>query len=265
VAYLLSGEEDIGGRDWSEGKVDLEEQDLLRGPEREAYFSELPPDLGGARSLSSFKKEFEDYLYYNSSISISYHPTLKLYANLDESEEAFERRCRLAVEKARDAELEKLRDKYEAKIDRIEDKIEREERELEEDKTDYSARKQEELLSGVESVIGLFGGRRSSRRLSTASRKRRMTRQAKADIKESEDAIEDLEADLAELKEEARQDVEEVKEKWAEELGRIEQEEVRPRRADVQVDIFALAWLPRWEVEFAGQTLALPAVEIAST
>ncbi|NIV36423.1 MAG: hypothetical protein GWN58_45395, partial [Anaerolineae bacterium] len=88
---------------------------------------------------------------------------------MGESGEAFQRRCRKEAEKARDAEAKKLGAKYERELDRLENKLQREERELEEDKIEHDARKQEELLSGVESVFGFFSGRKSSRRLSSAS------------------------------------------------------------------------------------------------
>ena len=40
--------------------------------------------------------------------------------------------------------------------------------------------------------------------------------------------------------------------------------EVRPRRVDVRVNLFALAWVPRWEVRAAGQALTVPAFEAES-
>ena len=261
VAYLLSAEADLGGLDWSRGQVELDTSDLDRRAEPDAYYAELPSDLGGVRSLSSFKKEFADYLYYNSSIALLYNPKLKLYSKLDESDQEFQRRCRKAAEKARDAEVKKLQAKYESKLDTLENRLEREEREMEEDKVEHSARKQEELLSGAESLFGMFSGRKSSRRLSSASRRRRMTRQARAEIKESEEAIEEMEEEIEELEEEARREVEEITERWQTYLEEVEEEEVRPRRTDVQVNVFALAWLPLWEVEVAGQTLTVPAFE----
>jgi hypothetical protein len=261
VAYLLSGDA-IGAMDWPQARAALDSRDLDRTAEGDVLFAELPSELGGIRSLSSLEKEFEDYLYYNSSRNLWYNPRLKLYSEFGESGEEFLRRCREEAERARDEELEKLRDKYEAKLDRLEDKLEREERELEEDRAEHSARKQEELLSGVESVFGLFKGRRSSSRLSSASRRRRMTSQAKADVEESLDAIEDIREDMAELEAEAREEVEELTEKWAALIDEVQEEEVRPRRADVQVSLFALAWLPRWEVTVAGEALSMAAFEV---
>jgi hypothetical protein len=261
VAYLLAAEAGLGGLDWSGGQVDLVAGDLDRQAEPGAYYAELPDELGGARSLTAFQKSFADYLYYNSSIPLLYNPKLKLYSKLDESDEQFQRRCRQAAEEARDEEVKKLEAKYERRLDTLEDRLEREERELEEDKVEHSARKQEELLSGAESLFGLFSGRKSSRRLSSASRRRRMTRQARAEIKESEEAIEDLEEEIEELEAEARREVEEITERWQAYLEEVEEEEVKPRRADVQINLFAIAWLPRWEVEIAGQALTVPAFE----
>jgi hypothetical protein len=264
VAYLLPMEEEGYVLDWAEGKVQLEADDLDRAPESGASFAPLPADLGASKRHTELASEFSDYLYYNSSFTLWYNPHLKLYSGIGEKEEAFQRRCRKGVEEARDAEAEKLEAKYKRELERLKDKLRREERELEEDQIEHSARKEEELLSGVESVFGLLTGSRSSRRLSTASRKRRMTRQAKADVKESEEAIDDLEEQIEALAEEAKADLEELDAKWRDLIDDVEEVEVRPRRADVRVDLFALAWLPHWELEMGEQVLSLPAFETQS-
>jgi seryl-tRNA synthetase len=88
-----------------------------------------------------------------------------------------------------------------------------------------------------------------------------MTRQAKADIEESEDVIEKLEKDIEELEQDAKRDLEELTEKWAGLIDDVEEVEVRPRRADVQINLFALGWLPHWEVRVGDQALSIPAFE----
>ena len=264
VAYMLPVEGEGYVLDWAGGEVHVEAGDLDRQPERDALFAELPSDLGASKRHTALRDEFSDYLYYNSSMNLRYNPHLKLYSEMGEREEAFERRCRREAEKARDLEAKKLRDKYERELDRLEDRLQREERELEEDKIEHDARKQEELLSGVESVFSLFAGRKSSSRLSSASRKRRMTRQARADVEESEEMIEELEDQIEELEQEAKAELEELDAKWRELLDDLEDEEVRPRRADVRIDLFALAWLPHWEIRLGEQMLSMPAFEVES-
>ncbi len=261
VAYLLRLEGEGYVVDWEEGKVALESGDLDRKPEPGAYFVDLPSDLGTSKRHTALKKEFEDYLYYNSAIVLRYNPHFKLYSEVGESTEAFQRRCRKAAKKALDAEAKKLKAKYERELDRFEDRLEREEREMEQDKIEHDARKQEELLSGVESLVGLLGRKRLSSRLSTASRRRRMTRQAKADIKESEEVIDGLEDQIEELEAEAKAEVEELTDKWNALIDEVEEVEVRPRRTDVRLNLFALAWVPRWEVMVGEQALSMPAFE----
>ncbi len=263
VAHLLPLEHEGQSLDWAGARVQLEMDDLDRRPEQEALYANLPPDMGAAKRYTELEKEFEDYLYYNSAISLWHNPHVDLYSEPGEEEKGFLRRCRKAAEAAHDAEAEKLKEKYEREVERLEDKLRREERELDEDKTEYDARKQEELLSGVESVLSLLGRSRRSTRLSTASRKRRMTRQARADVEESEEAIEDLQEQIEELEKEARQELDELAATWGERIEELEEVEVRPRRADVRLRFFGLAWLPHWRTTAAaGQALLLPAFRV---
>ncbi len=264
VSYLLSVDERSSVVDWSQGKVKLEDGGLASKPAPKAHFSDLPAELGDSKRHTALENEFEDYLYYNSRITIWYNPHLKIYSEMGESDKSFVRRCREAASEARDEEAKKITETYERKIDSIENKLDREERELEEDKIEYDSRKQEEFLSGAETILGMFTGRKTRRGLSTASRKRRMTRQAKADIQESEEAIDEMEDDIEDLKKELQHELDDLTDAWAKRIDDWEEEEVRPRRADVQLKLFALAWIPRWEVNTGGQAFSVPAFEVKS-
>jgi hypothetical protein len=262
VAYLLRLESRGNTPDWSEGKVTLDPRRVDSRPAPKAYFGDLPSDLGDAKRHTGLKSEFSDYLYYNSSVTLWYNPDLKLYSNFDETDKAFQRRCREAASKARDEEAKKLKAQYEKKIDTLEDRVRREQREMEGDKIEYDARKQEELLSGAETVLGLLTGRKSTRSLSTASRKRRMSKQAKADIQESKETIDDLQVQIEDLKKEMSRELESLTTQWGDRIDEAQEEEVRPRRTDVQISLFALAWIPHWEISASGQEFSMPAHNI---
>jgi hypothetical protein len=264
VAHLLPLEHEGQTRDWAEARVALERRDLARGSEPEALYASLPSDMGAAKRYTELEKDYEDYLYYNSAISLWYNPHVDLYSEPDEAKETFLRRCRKAAEAAHDAEARKLKVKYERELERLEDRLRREERELEEDKIEHDSRKQEELLSGVESVLSLFSSSRRSSRLSKASTKRRMTRKARAEVEATEEAIKDLEEEIDDLEAQAKQELEELAETWNERIAELEEVEVRPRRADVRLELFGLAWLPHWRATAGGQALTLPAFEVES-
>ena len=150
--------------------------------------------------------------------------------------------------------MDKLRDKYEKKLDRLEDRMVREEQELADDRAEYEGRKREELLSHGETLVGMLGifGRRSSRGLSTAARKRRLTTKARSDILESEEAIERLKADVEEMQQELEQEAEAIAEEWADVATEVEIYAVKPRRSDVRVQLVSVAWAPYWEIGYSS-------------
>jgi len=250
--------------EWETASSDVSVEGLETRSAQGAVFAPLPSGLT-SRALTTLRKEFADTLYRQERLTIWHNPTLKLYSRPDETESQFLRRCRKAAQDARDAAVEKLRDKYEAKLDRIETRLRREERELAEDEAEHEARKREEWLSAGESILGFLGGRRSSRAISVQSRKRRLTEKAKLDIEESEEEIEGLEEQLADMEAELQEREAEETERWAEAIEAIEPLDIRPTRTNIHVERFGLAWTPHWEVAYDDErtgelrTVSLPA------
>jgi hypothetical protein len=232
--------------------IDLEADELEDEPEGGALFGPVPSEINTASKLKGFARDFGDYLYHEQTLELHYNPELKLYGEPAESEREFVIRAQQIARERRDAEVEKLRSKYRKKLDRLETRLAREEQELAEDQAEYEARKREELLSAGETVVGMLGifGRRTSRGLSTAATKRRLTTKARADITESEEEINRLEADIEDMREEMEEEAEAIAEKWADALEEVESYTVKPRRSDVQVEVVALGWAPFWEIGY---------------
>ena len=161
-----------------------------------------------------------------------------------------------AARTARNAELDKIEASYEKKLDRIEERLRREVRELREDEAELSQRKMEEMGTHAENVLSLFSKR--SRRLSTSLSKRRMTERARADVEESEEAIEDFKEQIVELEKELKLAIEDIQAKWAEIADDMDEMTVHPYKKDILVDLFGVAWFPYHLVEAGGRTLELP-------
>ncbi|MDH4138697.1 MAG: hypothetical protein OEW09_18575, partial [Anaerolineae bacterium] len=205
-------------------------------------------------------KDFSDYLYHEEALNLYYNPTLKLYGQPGESEREFKIRAQQLARESRDAEVEKLRKKYQQKLDSLETKLAREQRELAGDQAEHEARKREELISAGETVIGLLGvgrRRRSTTGISRTARKRRLTTSAKADIAESEAEIARLQEDIEEMRQSLEEEAKAITDKWAATLDEIETYDVKPRRSDLNVELVALAWTPHWEIGYrsAGGSL----------
>ncbi len=252
-----------GAVDWEQGAVTLDEDAISHEPVGEGVYESVPAALARQRDLKRLEKDFADYLYYNTAVTIWHNPTLKLYGEVGESKREFRRRCEDEARRRRDAEVKKARAKMERRMERVRERLRREERELEADKEELEARKQEQLLSLGESAFNLLTGRRSSSLLSRASRKRTLVKKAEADVEESEAAIADLKEQLERLEEQWQEEEAEIGDRWAETVDDVEEFEVKPRRADVRVEFCGLAWVPRWRVSLDdGQQVDLDALPV---
>jgi hypothetical protein len=253
---LLVQPGDLGAAvDWENANsVELDVQQLEAQPEPDAVFGAVPSELSTAAKVKALGKDFAASLYAEERLNLHYNPTLKLYSEPGESEQDFKIRAQQVAREQRDAEVDKLHDKYQKQLDRLEERLSREELELADDRADYEGRKREELLSAGESVVGMLGifGRRSSRGLSTAARKRRLTTKALSDVKESEEQIARLKADIEDMRREMEKEAEDLADQWADVVEDLETYSVKPRRSDVNVQLVSVAWTPYWEIGYSS-------------
>jgi len=260
---VASAPDDVSGVDWEEAETPpIHLADLASGPERVGanqgpFFAPVPEQANSDTEIKSIGKDLADWLYYNSRLSITVHPELGVFQQPGEKERAFKIRLQQAARERRDAEVDALEEKYAARIEKLETKLRKQERSLAADEAEHQARKQEELISAGESVLGLLvGRRRSTRSLSKAASKRRMTRKAKLDMEAAQDEITDLQEEIAELEGELKEAADEITGKWADLLDDLTTEELKPQRTNVDVRLVALAWLPSWLITYKdrGQT-----------
>ena len=234
----------------------VDPRQLERQSAPRAYFAALEAPLTDGTIMRSLKSDFQDWAYQTSEVIVRANESLEVYAGPQVSQAEFRKLCSEAAREKRDAEVDKVTDSYDKKIDRLKDKLEREVWELKEDETELSQRKMEEWGTHAETLLGLFGKRRRS--VSSSLSKRRMTSQAKADVEESLDAIEDYKRDLADLDKEKAEALEEVERKWSDIVEDVTEIPIAPYKKDVLVDLFGVAWMPYHVVEIEGRRIELP-------
>ena len=113
---------------------------------------------------------------------------------------------------------------------------------MEKDKQTLNQRRIEEASTGLQTVIGLFGGRKRS--INTSLTKRRMTSTAKANLKESEVMIEKYNTELAELEAKMQEEIDEFKAKAEDSSVEVEEVVIKPLKKDIVTEFFGLAWMP---------------------
>jgi DNA repair exonuclease SbcCD ATPase subunit len=234
----------------------IEPRSVEQEPVPDARFFDLEEPLNDSRIMRTHEKDFVDWCYQTVEVNVKANEKLNVYAGPEISESDFEKMCAAAIEKELKEDIEKFLKKHEGQIERIEEKLKREKRELKEDEAEHSMRKSEEGLSHVETLVGLFGGRRRS--LSASMSKRRMTKRAKADVEESIEAIDEFEEELEELEEEKKESLEDLKYQWQEISGEIIDIPVKPYKKDIRVELFGVAWVPYHQVEGDDGSFELP-------
>ena len=95
--------------------------------------------------------------------------------------------------------------------------------------------------------------RRRSRLLSQASRRRRLSRQARADVTESETGIKQLQRAIDDMLEDQEEALEETRARWADVALQVEESALRPKRSDIRLEVFGLAWVPHWILEYEDE------------
>lgn len=232
--------------------VEIEPAELSRIPPENALFGPLSPGLDTPKAFAGYLKDFAEYLFRGQSLEIFYSPVLKIYSRPGESEGDFRTRVAVAARERRDAEVDKLREKYAERIARLEKRLEKERREISEGVREYEARKREAAISTTEAVVGLIGifGRRH-RSFSAVSRKHRLKERAKEDIAESQAEITQISKEIEELRAMLEAEATAITEKWNAALDEIETVAIKPLKAGVKAELVALAWVPRWEMIFS--------------
>ena len=177
-------------------------------------------------------------------ITVWRNPALKLYSRVGEDQAAFLARCHAAADAAADAEIVDVKRKLQSRIDRARAAIDSAYLDVREAQLDAETRRQEEMVSGAGTLIGVLTGRRNSRSLSGAATKRSMTRRAEQRAKSAEskaaakqEGLEALEADMTTA-------VTEVTSAWQAKAAAVETVEIGLEKTDVTVEPPVLIWVP---------------------
>jgi len=234
-------------------------ENVETSPVPSARFGTLDAPLNDSKLMTALQKDFTDWVMRNSSVKARANTALKVFAGPDISRAEFMKACADAASEARDKEIAKQSTQFDRQLKTLQDKLAREERELREDEAELSHRKVEEAGTHLENVTGLFGGKRSVRRLSSSLTKRRQTEQAKSDVEESVDAISLYKQQIAEIEKRREDLVAEINSKWGDVVNDITEITVNPKKTDVFVNLFGVAWMPYYNVQAGGAVIELPA------
>jgi hypothetical protein len=86
-----------------------------------------------------------------------------------------------------------------------------------------------------------------------------MTENAKAEVEESIDAISQFKKQLVELERQREEVAAEINDRWGRVVNEISEVTINPKKTDIFLNLFGVAWMPYYLVQAGPETLELPA------
>ena len=234
-------------------QVDYDDRDLRVNVPVGAVYRLSDGKIANKGFWTQVERDIRDQLTRTLTLELPANAGLKLYGRPGEDADAFETRCLKVADDHADAEIAKLRDKYESKAKALLAKIEAAEDRIEELEEQTKSKRNSEFLSTAGSVLGgLLGGRKSKGGLlggllgkaGTASRRRGVTTASAGRLGTAENKMERLVEDVEDLEIELEEEVIEIDAKWMELAKEITSIKVGLEKTDVKVTQLVCAWVP---------------------
>ena len=234
------------------------EKEMDPAPDPQARFA--PPDgpVSDAHLLSALQKDFTDWAYRTSKVTVRANAALGVFATPEVSQADFMKACADAAREARDADLAKATGTLDRQIAALQDKLGHAQRDYQQNQAELDDRKREELMSDAETVFSLLGGKRT-RRISATMSKHRMTEQTKAQVQAAASAITEFKQQLAQLQQARQQALDDAGSKWGNAVNTTSEIPILPKKTDVYVSLFGVAWMPFYQVKAGEQLTEIPA------
>lgn len=211
-------------------------------PDDGARFSSLPAALN-AKTVAKLDEQLAAWVYRDVCLTVWTVKQLGLTSAPAETEAAFRARIAIKMREARDAAVDKLKAKYQPKLDAIAGKQRTAAQRVEREQAQASAATTDSAISIGASVFGaLFGSRRGAAgKVASAARSVSRTAGQRGDVARAQDSADQLELQRAEVAAQLAEDVAEIHRAPVPEPEKLE---LKAKKADTTVTRVALLWLP---------------------
>jgi len=228
----------------------LHTEPLETPPDKGPYFAKLPATAATSTELRAIRSRIADHVFNSTRAKVRLQADLGIAQRPDEPNSEYFARVATAARERRDAEIDKLQTALQKKIDAIAQKIRKEQIELAGDEAKASALANERWVTVGEKLLKSFLGRRSSGSVTQLMTKQRQVTAAQAAVQESKIELEHLTREYERLTAELETAVAEITSRYEAMQTEFTTKEIAPRKSDVNVQEYVLAWVPEWLVQF---------------
>lgn len=218
----------------------------------ELQWAPLPLFARKASTYTDVKSTIVERIYQQQTLDILCSRGLGEFAKPGESEGDFRARLQHKGRETRDAEVEKLKQKYAARFRSLADARARCEDALAREKEQARAAKANTGISILSGVFGALMGRKSITgavsKGATAMRSATRAWQQSGDVGRAEEKLAGIAAEEAELNAELEQAIQAARESFDIDREPLETESIKPLKKNIAVTLAGLAWIPFYDV-----------------
>jgi hypothetical protein len=236
--------------DWQNAEMlEMEPTDLESQGVDGALYDELPAPAAIAANYKAWQKDFSDWLYQTQSLEIFNCPKLKARSKPGENEMDFRLRLQQQAREARDDNAEKLRQKYGSRIATLTERIRKSEQAVEREKEQAKQQKMQTAISFGATILSSFVGKKaisasSLSRATTTAKGITRSLQQQGDVDRSKETVEAYKAQLQELEDEFRAEMDKLDSQTDPSALQIEPLIIRPTKTNILVKAVGLVWIP---------------------
>jgi Helicase HerA, central domain len=255
LAPVADGPVDV---DWGQAvSLDLPVEDLESEPEPDAKFVAVPSQATKAKSYTTWRKDFANWIYRNQRLELLESPSLDIVSNPGESERDFRVRLQQMAREKRDEAVEKLRRKYAPKFEQLEDRKRRAEQAVEREREQAKGQKLQTAISFGATLLSSFMGRKrvgmsTLGRATTAVRGAGRSWKEADDVDRAEDNVTAMDQKLTDLDAEFKAETATLERAFDSQTERLETVSLKPTKANIAVKLLTLAWAPYWHDSQGG-------------
>jgi hypothetical protein len=250
--FLELGEEMIGFL-WDKAlSCAVRAEDLRREPEEGASF--LPPPNRTAQLLKAAAGDYGDFLARVFQMSLWKSRLFGEVSKPGESEPDFRLRLGQMSREKRDAEIEKMRQRYGAKFATLERQVLTAQQRLDREQEQYKEQMAQTTISIGATILGSILGRKTSQigRATTSARSASRTYYEKMDIDRARQHLEMARSRQAELEKQVQEEAARITGALDQNAEVLQPIVLRPKRKDIIVQWSGLLWLPYWHLDSGG-------------
>jgi hypothetical protein len=226
--------------DWGKAEQLSESQEcpgnLPTNPPSEIRYAPVPDIVANDRNLSKAARELGEWIYHTRRLELFRVRNPKLESRPGETLGDFRVRINDALNDGKEAEIEKLKERYAKKEQTLLDRLDRAMMALEKEKSDSTG----SLIKAGVTVLGvLFGKSRAS--IGTAGTR---ILKERGDISRAEERVQKIQEQIDALEAELLDKIDELDQRFMIEESAIEPFAIKLRKTDIDVDRIAVVWSP---------------------